>query len=789
MKYSLVLLIYTLLHSFIGLSQFQISGKIVDENNKSLEFVSISIHELHKGTYSNEQGLFHFSDLESGSYHLHIFSANYEAATIDTNIQDQDIFLTIQLNPIINELDGVIIETNPFKTDQKESSLQIQVVNKKELEKNGGTTLMNSLEKVEGVNTINQGVGTSKPVIRGMSGNRIIVNDLGIKQEGQQWGMDHGLEIDQYNIENIQILKGAASLMYGSDAMAGVLNITPEIHLDTHSYFHDIHTFYRSNNETTGITAGSKGRADDISYKFRVTTSQYQDYKVPASSYNYLGYDLPIYNQRLKNTAGQEFHINGTIGLKQKWGYQYITVSNYYQKIGTFVGASGLPRQYNLAENSPKDVELPYQSINHFKVISNSNFRLKKNWLELDIGVQVNNRKEFEKAVNHGFPIDLDDSLGVQLDLITFSWNARYHTSLHKKWHGVYGIQGQVQENKTGGFDFIIPSYQNQQIGIYWIEKYNFSKKLVFNGGIRADYAHLFSEETITPFYNNRQYLTDVIRTPLIDRNFFNVSGSLGASYQINKKWDTKINLGKTFRTPTLAELSSNGAHHGTFRYEKGDENLKAEQGYQMDIAVNYERKKIHITLSPFYNYFSNFIYLSPANVFPTASINGKLYPYPSSGQLYEYKQATVHHYGGEVGIHYHPFQFLSIEGNVESVYTQNVDTKLGLPFNPPNNAQVFIEYHPETPNQHFQQNFIRLNMGVYAAQNRVDRNELTTDSYQLMNLSMGTRFGKKKAKTQLIFQVQNLLNQQYFNHLSRYRLINVPEPARNYVLSLKFSF
>ncbi len=775
--------------SLIGLSQFKFEGKVVDENNKPLEFVNVSIHELHRGTYTDSKGFFRFSDLSEGNYHIHIFIANYKAAVLDTGIHNEDIFVDIQLKPIINELDEVVIETNPFKTSQQESSLQIHVINKKYLEKNDGATLINSLEKVEGISTINQGIGVSKPVIRGMSGNRIIVNDLGIKQEGQQWGMDHGLEIDQYNVENVQILKGAASLMYGSDAMTGVLNIIPEVHLDTHSYFHDVQTFYRSNNETVGITAGSKGRTEDLSYKFRVTTSKYQDYKVPANVYTYLTYNLPIYNEKLKNTAGQEFHINGRIGIKKKWGYQYITVSNYNQQIGIFVGASGLPRQYNLSLNSPKDIELPHQDINHFKVISNTNIKLKKNWLELDIGFQSNHRKEYEKAVYHGFPIDLNDSLGVQLDLLTFSWNARYHASLHKKLNGVYGIQGQIQKNTTGGFDFIIPNYQSRQVGAYWIEKYKASKKLIFNGGLRIDYAELFSNESIMPFYYNREYIADVVRTPLIQRNFFNLSGSLGASYQINTKWDTKINVGKTFRIPALAELASNGAHDGTFRYEKGDENLEAEQGYQFDVVLNYEYKKIHITLSPFYNYFSNFIFLNPGNVFPRENINGELYPYPVVGQLYDYQQATVRHYGGEIGLHYHLFKFLSIEGNVESVYAQNLETDLGLPFTPPNNAQVFIEYHPETSNWPFQKNFIRLNMGFYAAQNRVARNEWTTDGYQLMNLSMGTRFGKKKAKTQLTFQIQNLLNEYYFNHLSRYRLINIPEPARNYVISLKFIF
>ena len=767
-------------------SQFHIVGKMVDETGEPIIGGLVKIHELRTGSTTNLEGEFNLLGLNKGNYHLHFTAIGFHALTIDTAISDKNLELFITMEVSVNELHEVVIETDPLKIDQEQSSLILHAVDKSYIDKNSGSTLLNSIDNIEGISTINQGVGVSKPVIRGLSFNRIAVTEHGIKQEGQQWGADHGLEIDQYSVEKLEILKGPASLMYGSDAMAGVVNIKHSIDVEEGKTEADLKTIYRSVNNTRGINAGVKGREKSFIYKVQGSVLNYNDYSIPADSFTYQGFRLPIEQNQLKNTAGLERHFNTTVGINKKWGFSHLTVSNYHQKLGVFPGATGFARGYNLQQDELNDIELPSQAINHFKVISNNSISVGKDWLEVDLGYQQNHRKEFEEAVSHGFPIDLNDSLGTELKLNTFSGNARLHHDVSKKWEAVVGTQFDYKQNTVGGFDFIIPNYNQFQIGLYEINKYILSKKWVLNGGLRFDYGSQQADATTTPFYYQKQYLATVIRTETIDRNYFNTSGSVGVSYNPTKTASYKLNVGKTFRLPSIAELTSNGAHHGTFRFEKGSASLTPESGYQLDLGYTYEKGKLHFTLSPFVNYFSNFIYLSPSSQFATAQIDGELYPYPVGGQLYEYKQNRALYYGGEFAIHWHKGNFeLGVNGDI--VINQNLDTQLPLPFTPAPSLNPSLFY--ELDSLSFAKDvYIGFTGQLTAAQNRVERNELQTPSSSVLNFSSGFSFGKKQ-ELNFRFQVQNVLNNAYYNHLSRYRILNLPEPGRSYLVTLEFVF
>ncbi len=766
-------------------AQFYIAGQVTDANQQPIPGAIVKVHELHRGTNCDLDGNFKIENLKSGNYHIHFTAFGFHSFTLDTLLDNQDLVLKIQLEESVNELHEVVIETDPLKINQEESSLILHAVDKEYIQRNTGSTLLNSMDNIEGVAVINQGVGVSKPVIRGLSFNRVAVTDHGIKQEGQQWGADHGLEIDQYNVEKIEILKGPASLMYGSDAMAGVVNIKHSIDVEEGKSEVSISPFYRSVNQTRGITGSVKGREKSIVYKLQGTYSDYNDYKIPADSFTYLGFRLPIEKQLLKNTAGKEQHLNATVGINKKWGYSHLTVSNFYQQVGVFPGATGFARGYSLRQDETNDIELPSQTIQHFKVISNNSISVGNDWLEVDVGYQRNHRKEFEQPASHGFPVDLNDSLGTEMILSTFSSNARFHHNIHKKLEAVVGTQFEFKNNEVGGFDFIIPNYSQFQIGFYEINKWKLSKKWVINGGLRIDYGNQQSSVTYQPFYYQFQVLDTVQRSPEINNNYLNASGSVGFSYNPNSTYSFKANVGKTFRLPSIAELTSNGAHHGTFRFEKGDENLTAENGYQLDLGFSYEKGDLHFTLSPFVNYFSNFIYLSPSNRFATAEIDGTLYPYAVGGQLYQYKQNKAIYYGSEFAIHYHLQKHIELGLNGDLVMNENLDTGLPLPFTPAPSLNPSVFYELDSL-KYLQDIYIGLSGRITASQYRVDRNERTTPSSQTLDFSSGFSWGSKHEFT-FRFQIQNVLNTAYYNHLSRYRLLNLPEPGRNFVINIGY--
>jgi len=773
--------------SLPGHAQFEIKGTVYSNDKRPLAGVFVFLHELQLSAITNPDGTYHFKHIAPGHYHIHYAMDGYMPEVVDVTISNQDLKLEVELMTDINKLPEIVLKADLFKIQEEESSLLIKEVDQVFINRHAGSTLANTLDQLEGISVINQGVGVSKPVIRGLSFNRITVVEQGIKQEGQQWGADHGLEIDQYAVEKLDILKGPASLVFGSDAMGGVINIRNNMDLLPGQKEFTIKPIYQSVNQSRGLTGAFKSGVGSLVYKVQGTFTNYNDYTIPADSFTYLGFRMPIENGKLKNTAGKERHINSTIGVVKNWGHSHLTVSNYNQRVGVFPGATGFARGYSIKQDQANNIELPSQSINHFKVLSNSLIKKGSDRLEVDLGFQQNSRKEFESPVSHGFPVDLKDSLGIEMQLSTWSINARLKHNLADNWECWIGTQSDYKQNNVSGFDFIIPSYQQVQSGLFLINQWKLSEKYILNAGIRSDYANQKASQVNQPFYHQFQVLDTIERSPEISKNYLNASGSLGLSYIPNSTFNFKANVGKTFRLPSMAELTSNGAHHGTFRFEKGDENLNSENGYQLDLGVVVEKRRIHFTLTPFVNYFSNFIYLSPSNRFASATIDGTVYPYAVGGQLYQYKQNRALYYGGEFALHYHHKSNIVLGINGDLVINKNLDTGLPLPFTPaPSlNPSIFYELDSLKSIHEF---YIGFTAKIAAAQNRVDRNERTTPDSQIVDFSMGWAMGKKHTVL-FNFQIQNIFNTTYYNHLSRYRILNLPEPGRNFVVALAYQW
>lgn len=752
-----------------------IAGIIKDENMQPLAGAHIYLHETNQGAFSDEQGKFCIRNIKKGKYHIHISFVGYKSQTLDLILQTaNNPNLEIILQKSSLELNELIIESNPMKLSQEESSLNIQVLNQESLLKNHGITLMQSLEQVAGVNSINMGVAVSKPVIRGLSGNRVLVNQNGIKQEGQQWGGDHGLEIDQFDLERIEIIKGPNSLLYGSDAMGGVINIkAPKIYINgTHQS--EVLVLGRSLNQSLGLSAFAAGAEKDFFYRVRISAIDYGDYKVPADNFIYNTYVLPIHNRTLKNTAGRELHNSIQLGINKNWGYSSISISNYNQKIGIFPGAIGIPRFYQLTDDgNNRNVGLPSQDINHFKIISNSNIKIKNAWLELDFAYQNNLRSENSVPHAHGYAPDTNNTTAHFLRLETISGLSRLNIPQGKNMEAITGVSGFYQWHNYSGFEFLLPRFSQKNLAFYYVEKIKLKKNWTINAGLRFDLTEINIEKHVQTTANGNSE----IRNPDILRDYLNYSLGAGFSKKIGHFTLVKFNFGKSFRTPTPQELSANGVHHGSFRHERGSDKLNPEEGLQFDVNLDYERKDYKISLSPYYNYFSNFIYLRPT---------GRFSPLPEAGQLYEFTEGPVIHWGGEISGEYHPTPSLHLQSAIAYTQLSNTETQLPLPFIPPLSIRNEIDYEFELENKKINQINFRVSYQYFAAQNRVDRNERTTPAYQLINAGMGLNPLILKREISFSLQINNLLNTAFFNHISRWRQIGLPEPGRNISLYLK---
>lgn len=781
LRYSFIYALFIVVVAFNATAQntFSVSGRVKNTDGEALPGAAILLHELNKGISSDVTGNFSFKGIKPGKYHLHIEYIGYESGNVDFEIVSQDLMLDVELKKTSLELRGIVVEESLLKTKQQELSQSLEIISAREIEKHSSGNLANALSRVAGISSINTGTNIGKPVIRGFSFNRVVTAENGIKQEGQQWGGDHGLEIDQYNVERIEIVRGASALMFGSDAMGGVINIRPASPPRLNTVQAGASLTGRSNNQLVGISVYSALNVKNNYLKARFSSQDFADFSVPADSFAYLGYVLPLVNGKLKNTAGRERNVATTVGTNRNWGYTSLSVSNVWQQFGFFAGSHGIPRSYQLQDDgNPRDISLPYQEVNHFKIISNSSIMLGKTWLETDLGFQENLRKEFSQPHSHGFAPAPSGNLEHELKLQTVSGNIRLKLGDKERFKQTAGVSFQYQNNQRGGFNFLLPDYYAAGAGAFVIGLFRANEKLTLNGGLRFDYGFVNISQTLQPVYNSDQsidYYTE--RNPEIRKDFYNFSGSAGLSYLISEQFTFKFNFGKTFKMPTAPELAANGVHHGAFRHELGDSALVSEDGYQFDIGFFFDRKNASCSFTPFFNYFPNFIFLTPT---------AKFSPLPDAGQVYAYTQAEAINTGFEIVFDWHVTQTIHATVNAEFVYAQNIDDHYPMPFTPPSSVLLDLEYEFKKLPRFLDDAYFGINALFAAPQNFTARNEKQTPGYILPGIAAGTDFKFGKQKLTLSFEILNILNLKYFNHLNRYRQLNLPEAGRNFVLTLR---
>lgn len=660
-------------------------------------------------------------------------------------------------------------------------TLDFEYVGKNALLKNQGNTFINTLEKLAGISAIHTGVGISKPVIRGLSLNRVIVNEYGIKQEGQQWGVDHGLEIDQFNVDRVEVIKGPVAVLYGTDGIGGVINILPPIIPAKNTFSGNVISQYKSNNDLYAGSVQLLNNSNDVYTIVRASYHQYGSYRVPADSFIYNSYVLPIYNNRLKNTGGNEVSASLLQGLRREWGQTSIYFSMYQQEAGFFVGAFGPPRAYQLLPNeSNRTIDLPKQTIKHYKLIWNTHLHLPIGRLEVDAGYQWNERSEYAKPHVQGSFVNAFANKALGLSLQTFNLNVRY-TLDRKKYQLVVGAANMYQMNSIDGYEFLIPTYNMYQFGLFGFGEYKWNQHLITTAGLRVDYASQNINETavgvIDTAGNVSAYQT---RNNKIDKTYSNVAFSLGTAYHKSHFEQYKFNIGTAYRIPAVVELAANGMHHGTFRHELGNAALKSEKGMMLDVAYYFHKGKWAFQTTPFVNYFSNYIYLNPS---------GRFSSLPEAGQVYQYANDPAVFTGFESNIKYEFTSALQIENAIEYVWNRNVTKHTGLPFTPPFSWLHELSWKPSINAKSWQHFYFQVSGHLFAAQNNTAANEPNTAGYYVVNAGTGIQYLLGKTRLHILLQLRNALNAKYYNNMSRYRILNLPEQGRNAQVMFRFEF
>ncbi|CAM1371967.1 TonB-dependent receptor [Tenacibaculum xiamenense] len=762
-----------------------ITLKIIDSNSKKeIPFAHVSIGDKH--AYAKSDGRVFLSNIPYGSQKVMVTHVGYE--TLKRNISipnEKEIILALTLNNAT--LSEVVISQNPRKTMSKFSAITSEIDNNF-LEKNRDNSLMQTLRDIPGVNAITIGSGQSKPTIRGLGFNRIVVVENGIKHEAQQWGADHGLEIDQYNIEDIEVTKGASSLLYGSDAISGVINLKNNTIPDINSFSGEINVTNRSNNDFYGISVGIKQRYNQWFYKARVTLEDYGDFKVPTDRINYDNYIFNLHKNYLRNTAGYNHNLGFSLGYVNENITSITTFSNINAKNGFFANAHGLEVRSSKIDydHDNRDIDLPFHKVNHFKITNNTSFSFENNILDLELGYQKNHREEHSEPVAHGYMPAPNNSMERLFEKSTYTLNIKDRISCFENHKITTGINLEYQDNNISGWGFLIPAYDRFTIGGFVYDQVKLNDNLYVDGGIRYDYGSIKTQPYYEWFYtpvtdqNGNTTQQKLQRAEKRNLSFSSFSASAGISYT-KESTSYKINFGKSFRMPLANELASDGVNYHMYRYEEGSLDLDPESSYQIDAEFKTTFNNMDFQITPFVNYFDNYIYLSPSS------------EYYQTLQKYQYQQSKVFRYGGEILAHYRPINSITLSGSIEYVKAKQLSGRkknFTLPFSPPLTGVVSVEYNLK-PWSYFKEMNLFASGRFASDQNEIVPPEKPTKGYSLFSLGLRTNVLAFSKTNPLKIQgkINNLFNRKAFDHTSFYRLIEVPQPGRNFSITLIQTF
>jgi iron complex outermembrane receptor protein len=722
-----------------------------------IEGVSVIISDAKTGSSTNANGAFFIANISDGKHLVEISHLGY--ATIAAYIEVRgDTKKDFFLSESIVENNAVIVTGVSKATQLKNVPFQVSVLRKQDLLQTSSMNIIESITKKAGVSSLSSGPAISKPLIRGLGYNRVLTINDGVRQEGQQWGDEHGIEIDDASVNKIEVLKGPASLVYGSDAMAGVINIISNVPAPNNTIKLNLGSNYQTNNHLRTVNGNFSGNKNGFNWNAYGTLKAAGDYKNK--------YDGYVFNSKFN-----EHNLGGYIGYNGGWGFSHLLMSNFdlsagmvegeRDSLGNFIkvisgGNNGIATNDDFKSTNPL---MPYQHIRHFKLATDNSFKLGENHLSLNVAWQQNQREEF------GNP-DNTEERALFFDMKTMTYASQFHFKEKNGWKNSVGINGMDQTNTNLGLEQLIPDYHLFDFGLFVFSQKEY-KKANISGGVRYDTRNI-DAETLKDGTSQKG--------EAFKKQFSNFSGSIGITYPVSNKINLKLNVARAFRAPSIAELASNGAHEGTIRYEYGDKNLSSEISTQADAAIEINKEHFTFNIAGYLNHFNNFIFYRKMQNFSgtdsIVTVNG------SDLSTFKFDQQKANLAGVEItlDIHPHPLDWLHIENTfsyVSGTFQNTIEGSKNLPFIPA--PKLLTEFRSDFKklNNSIKNFYAKIELENTFSQNNpftAYNTETATKGYTLLNLGVGTEIYSRK--NQQLFGIYitalNITDVAYQSHLSR---------------------
>ncbi|MGN6601838.1 MAG: TonB-dependent receptor [Ginsengibacter sp.] len=761
--------------------RFFLSGSVTDTSGSPLAGASVYIADLKKGSVADANGYFNISNIPGGTYVVEVKFIGYKTIAENLDI-NKNLTENFRMELSVVEENAIVITGTSRATSIIRNPVPIVAVNKQFMEQNLNTNVIDAIATVPGISEVTTGPNVSKPFIRGLGFNRILTLYDGVRLEGQQWGDEHGIEVDENTVDRVEVVKGPASLIYGSDALAGVVNLIPVQPPSEGKIVGNILNDYQSNNRLIENSATIAGHTNDWIWGGTFTHKIATNYK-------------DKYDGRVYNTGFAETDASANVGINKNWGYSHFGFAMYndLQEIpdGSRDSATRkFTKQISEADNyrpivsnaelNSYKISALHQHVQHYNFYSANSFDLGSGRLAVNLAFQKSIRREYSHP-----EVQVP---GLYLLLNTSTYDAKYYFNERNGFSVTAGVNGMYQDNKvTKGTEYIIPSYQQFDAGPFvFITKR--MEKLEVSGGVRYD---------VRDYHNNDLYANtnplsgfdhvvsgkDTVGAEHLfnsyHHTFSGMSGSIGVSYKFNKKVSAKANIGRGYRAPNVYEISANGVHPGTNIYQIGHLNFKPEFSLQEDLGVRFNSTHVTVDADVFNNQIQNYIYnqkLTTATGQDSVIVPGN--------ETFKFVAARAQLYGGElsVDVHPHPWDWLHFENSLSVVYGLNKgvpgegkisDSAKYLPFIPPLHTISELRANIKKAGSVFANAFVKVQFEVYAAQNRAyleNNTETPTPGYQLFNAGFGTDIMNRNGRAMFNISLlgNNLFNVAYQSGLNR---------------------
>ncbi|MBQ0733823.1 TonB-dependent receptor [Aquimarina celericrescens] len=775
-----------------------LTGQVIDfHDGKPLKGATITFNNT--TIVTNSDGTYIINGLCAVSYAFTVShqDCNSQVFTIDiSKVKTKDFYLEHHLN----ELQEVKVTG---KDKSKTSSSQEETINENIIEKYSSATLGDALKEITGVSSLNTGSTIVKPIIQGLSGSRVLMMNNGVRMQDMEWGDEHAPNIDINTAGSITVVKGAAALQYGGDALGGVIIAEPRRVPAKDTLF-----------GKTILTGATNGRGGTMSSEIIKGYKNGLYLKAQGMLKRFGDFEAPDYI--LSNTGVFEKGASIAFGIN-KFEYGWDAFYSFYNTEIGILASSNIGNVDDLRESindgQPDiirdftyEISNPRQEVTHHlgKLKYYRRFEELGKWT-IQYDFQSNQRFEFDVRRTE----ERSNRPSIDLQLTTHTLTSDFYFDAASDYNIRTGVLLRYQNNFADALETgvrrLIPDYDKYDAGVFLTGEFDINESLIFDIGIRYDFNRIDAKKFyLESRWNERGYETDFANI-VIDRNvigsqfltnpafdYHNISATTGIQYTFKEKYEFRLNYSLSQRAPNPSELFSDGLHHSAARIELGDIRIGQETSHKFSASLQWGNDRWNWEISPYINFINDYILIEPVGI----QLSGRG-PFP----VWEYRQTNAQLLGIDTKAQVTWFKNWQTDHRfslVKGRETNNDVALINMPAPNVSNKITFVKedwfnFQASLESQYtFRQNEFPPNIEVFS----IDAGEelpleinTPPDAYHLLNVDTSLEFKvSKKSIIKTGFAINNVLNTNYRNYLNRLRFF-ADDLGRNFLIRLTINY